>query len=125
MLLPKTLLLKKSSNCGMKSYKGKKVVLFYSSVQDKKLFSIQGFYKTDITILQDLGYTVVVSNRIRDFLHFRKYDFAFLYFYQNYLVSRLFSQVELIILPEIMPAEKIISYKSIFSDSAIYSQMYH
>lgn len=44
----------------MKSYKRKKVVLFYSSVQEKKMFYIQGFYKTDISILQDLGYSVLL-----------------------------------------------------------------
>ncbi|MDE5639615.1 MAG: glycosyltransferase family 4 protein [Odoribacter sp.] len=77
----------------MKSYKGKKVVLFYSSVQDKKLFSIQGFYKTDISILEDLGYTVVTSNRIRDFLHFRKYDIAFLYFYRYGLFPAILAKL--------------------------------
>lgn len=77
----------------MKSYKRKKVVLFYSSVQEKKMFYIQGFYKTDISILQDLGYSVLLSNRIIDFLHFKKYDIAFLYFYRYALFSAILAKL--------------------------------
>ncbi len=77
----------------MKFYKEKKVVLFYSSVQDKKMFSIQGFYKIDISILQDLGYSVVVSNHICDFLYFWKYNLAFLYFYRYGLFPAILAKL--------------------------------
>lgn len=61
--------------------KGKRV-LFYSSIKEKELFNIQRFYRTDIQILEDLGYTVILSNRIADSLCFWKYDFVFAYFYR-------------------------------------------
>jgi glycosyltransferase involved in cell wall biosynthesis len=57
-------------------------VLFYSSVLDTRLFNTQYFYKADIQILKDLGYDVKVTNKILDFLSFKKYDIAFLYFYR-------------------------------------------
>lgn len=59
-----------------------KRILFYSSVKDKSLFYIQKFYLTDITILKDLGYEVILSNRILDALKFWKYDILFSYFYK-------------------------------------------
>lgn len=57
-------------------------VLFYSSVKSKHLFAVQSYYQTDINILQDLGYCVKLSNSISDFLHFKRYDIAFIYFYR-------------------------------------------
>lgn len=59
-----------------------KKVLFYSSVKDKELFSIQRFYATDIFILEQLGYEVILSNTISDAWKFWKYDFIFAYFYR-------------------------------------------
>ena len=60
----------------------KKRILFYSSVQDKKLFYIQQFYRIDIEILENLGYQVLLSNKISDAWKFWKYDFVFAYFYR-------------------------------------------
>jgi glycosyltransferase involved in cell wall biosynthesis len=72
----------------------KKRILFYSSVPSKELFERQLFYKVDITILKDLGYKVLTSNHIVDFLFFWKYDIAFIYFYRwglfPAILSRLF-----------------------------------
>jgi len=69
-------------------------VLFYSSVSDKDLFRITGFYKTDIQILKDLGYKVVLSNSFKDFFKFWKYDISFIYFWTKGLIpagiSKLF-----------------------------------
>lgn len=59
-----------------------KKILFYSSVKSKKMFSIQSFYRTDIQILKDLGYRVLLSNSIIDFFLFWKYDIGFYYFYR-------------------------------------------
>ena len=71
-----------------------KKVLFYSSVKDKNLFNTQFFYKTDINLLKSLGYNVITSNKISDFLFFWKYDIAFIYFYKYGLfvaiIARLF-----------------------------------
>lgn len=60
----------------------KKHVLFYSSVKDKELFYIQRFYQIDISILEQLGYEVELSNRINDAWKFWRYDFVFAYFYR-------------------------------------------
>jgi len=57
-------------------------ILFYSSVATKKQFSYQEYYRTDIRILRELGYKVILSNRFCDYLCFRRYDIAFIYFYR-------------------------------------------
>lgn len=59
----------------------KKNIFFYSSVKSKDLFETQNYYKTDIAILKDLGFNVFTTNKISDFLKFKKYDTAFIYFY--------------------------------------------
>jgi len=59
-----------------------KIVLFYSSVKSKKQFSFQRFYRTDISILRDLGYKVKLSNSFFDYFAFWKYNIAFIYFYR-------------------------------------------
>lgn len=61
-------------------------VLFYSSVSDKDLFRITGFYRTDIQILEDLGYKVILSNSFKDFFIFWKYDISFIYFWTKGLI---------------------------------------
>ena len=74
----------------------KKHVLFYSSVKTKELFNIQRFYKTDIQILENLGYGVILSNRIIDACKFWRYDFVFAYFYRYSLfvaiIAKLFGK---------------------------------
>lgn len=60
-----------------------KKVLFYSSVSSKELFYTQKFYSIDISILEDLGCKIILSNRIKDTLLFWKYDFVFAYFYRK------------------------------------------
>ena len=57
-----------------------KRILFYSSVNSLELFKTQKFYQIDISILKDLGYDVLLSNRIFDSLLFWKYDILFSYF---------------------------------------------
>lgn len=59
-----------------------KRILFYSSIRDKELFNIQQFYRIDIQLLEELGYHVVLSNKISDAWKFWKYDFVFAYFYR-------------------------------------------
>lgn len=59
-----------------------KRILFYASVPDIKLFNTQYFYKIDIKILRDLGYTVSVTNKLIDFIYFWRYNLAFIYFYR-------------------------------------------
>lgn len=60
----------------------KKRILFYSSIKNKRMFSIQGFYRTDIKILKENGYQVLLSSTFWDFLFFWKYDISFIYFYR-------------------------------------------
>ncbi len=67
-------------------------VIFYSNVTDKKIFQTSSFYKIDITILQDLGYEVLLSNKIKDFI-FCDYDFSFLYFYKYSVFAAFFSKL--------------------------------
>ncbi|MFO7568626.1 MAG: glycosyltransferase [Smithellaceae bacterium] len=61
-------------------------VLFYAAVRDASLFQTMGFYETDIRILQDCGFDVTPTNRILDFLKFRTYDYAFIYFWTKGLL---------------------------------------
>lgn len=74
----------------------KKRVLFYSSVKDKELFYIQRFYQVDISILEGLGYNVILSNRTFDAWRFWEYDFVFAYFYRFAffvaLIAKLFGK---------------------------------
>jgi len=59
-----------------------KTILFYSSVKDLSLFKTQKFYQIDIKILQELGFDIILSNKIHDALKFWKYDFVFGYFFR-------------------------------------------
>jgi len=68
-------------------------VIFYSSVQDKDLFRITGFYSTDINILEDLGYKVHLSNSFKDFFKFWQYDIAFIYFWTKGLIPAIISKI--------------------------------
>jgi len=70
-----------------------KHILFYSSVKTKKQFSYQEYYRTDIRILRDLGFTVHLSNRVMDFLYFWKYDIAFIYFYRYGVIPSFFARI--------------------------------
>jgi len=69
----------------------KKRVLFYSSVKNKRMFSIQGFYHTDIQILKENGFQVLLSNHFWDFFFFWKYDMTFIYFYRFGLFPAIIS----------------------------------
>ena len=69
-----------------------KKILFYSSVSTKKMFSVQQFYRTDISILRKMNYKVLLSNNVFDFLAFWKYDIAFIYFYRYGFFSALFAK---------------------------------
>lgn len=70
----------------------KKKVLFYSSVKTKRMFSIQGFYRTDIQILRENGFEVLLSKHFWDFFLFWKYDITFIYFYRFGLFPALISK---------------------------------
>lgn len=69
-----------------------KKLLFYSSVTDKKLFQVQRFYATDITLLSENGYNVILSNNIVDFLFFWQYDLVFIYFYRMGIFAALLAK---------------------------------
>lgn len=69
-----------------------KRVLFYSSVKDMDLFRVTGFYSTDINILEDLGFKVLLSNSFKDFLKFWQYDIAFIYFWTKGLIPAIISK---------------------------------
>ncbi len=70
----------------------KKRILFYSSVKTKKMFSIQGFYRTDIHILRENGFEVLLSKHFWDFFLFWKYDITFIYFYRFGLFPAIISK---------------------------------
>lgn len=72
--------------------KQNKTILFYSSVKSKRMFSVQQFYKTDISILRELGYKVKLSNSVFDYFCFWKYDTAFIYFYRYGLFPAIISK---------------------------------
>ena len=69
-----------------------KTVLFYCNVKTKKQFSIQGFYRTDIQILKELGFQVKLSCHWYDFFKFLNYEIAFLYFYRFSLIPAVISR---------------------------------
>ena len=73
--------------------RNKKTVLFYSSVKTKKMFSIQSYYRNDIMILKDLGYTVLLSKSCWDFLCFWRYSVAFIYFYRYGFFAALWAKL--------------------------------
>jgi len=68
-------------------------VLFYSSVRTKKQFSYQEYYRTDIHILRDLNFRVFLSNRFSDFICFRKYDIAFIYFFRYGVIPAILARI--------------------------------
>lgn len=70
-----------------------KTILFYSSISNKTLFKTQKFYQIDIDILQSLGYTIILSNKISDALLFWKYDILFAYFYRKSFFAALFAKI--------------------------------
>lgn len=70
-----------------------KKILFFSNVKTKKMFSMQRFYRTDVCILRDLGYTVKLSNSILDYFLFWKYNFSFIYFYRVGLLPAIISKL--------------------------------
>lgn len=73
-----------------------KTILFYSSVKDKSLFQTQKFYQIDISLLERLGYNVILSNKVCDAIKFWKYDILFGYFFRWSLfaaaLARLFGK---------------------------------
>ena len=58
-----------------------------------ELFYIQRFYHIDISILEQLGYEVLLSNKIIDAWKFWKYDFVFAYFYRYAFFSALIAKL--------------------------------
>lgn len=71
----------------------RRTILFYSSVATRRQFSTQRFYRTDICLLRDLGYTVRLSKSWLDFLAFWNYDIAFIYFYRFGLLPALIARL--------------------------------
>lgn len=88
--------MKLKSKLKVQNAKPAKRVLFYASAKSKRMFSLQRFYKTDIELLKELGYNVVLSIHLVDFLCFWKYDISFIYFYRYGffagLISRMFGK---------------------------------
>lgn len=70
-----------------------KRILFYSSVRDLSSFVSQRFYVIDILLLKELGYDVIITNKIIDFIRFYRYDLSFLYFYRKSLFSAILSRL--------------------------------
>jgi glycosyltransferase involved in cell wall biosynthesis len=66
-------------------------ILFYSSVNDIKLFDVTGFYKFDIEALQSSGYIVIKTNSFKSFFKFWMYDISFLYFYKKSILPGIIS----------------------------------
>ena len=55
-------------------------------------FYVQGFYHEDIRLLKNLGYEVVLTNKLYHFF-FLKYDIAFLYFYKKSFFSAFIARL--------------------------------
>lgn len=70
----------------------KKKILFYSSVSSLELFKTQRYYQIDIALLEDLGYDILLSNRILDSFLFWKYDILFSYFYRYSFFAALLAR---------------------------------
>ena len=57
------------------------------------MFSIQSYYRNDISILRNLGFQVKLSRNIFDYLMFWKYDIAFFYFYRYSALAAVFAKL--------------------------------
>jgi glycosyltransferase involved in cell wall biosynthesis len=68
-------------------------ILFYSAVPSTALFTRVGFYATDIAALKELGFEVVTTNRLADFLKFWRYDKAFLWFYTKSALAAIIARL--------------------------------
>lgn len=66
-------------------------VLFYSSVSNKKLFTITGFYLQDIKAIELANHKVITTNSYTDFLKYWNYDVSFLYFYKKSIIPGMIS----------------------------------
>ena len=65
-------------------------ILFYSSVNDPKLFDLTGFYVEDLKALILAGYSVKQTNNPFQFLLFWNFDIGFFYFYKKSFLPALF-----------------------------------
>jgi glycosyltransferase involved in cell wall biosynthesis len=57
------------------------------------MFSIQGFFRTDIRILNELGYRVKLANHFWRYLCYSQYDIAYIYFYRYGLIPAVISKI--------------------------------
>jgi hypothetical protein len=69
-----------------------KKVFFYSSVSDRRLFELTGFYVEDIRCLESIGLEIYTTNKVFDFFLFWKYDVAFLYFFKKSVIPGLIAR---------------------------------
>lgn len=76
-----------------KIMKNKKTIRFYCSASTKKIFSIQKFLRTDIILLKEIGYNVLLSTHWYDYLKFWTYDSSFIYFYRFGLIPAFLSKL--------------------------------
>lgn len=60
----------------------RKTILFYASVSNPSLFQTQKFYVNTIELLENIGYHVIVTNKINDSWKFN-YDAIFCFFYHH------------------------------------------
>lgn len=67
-------------------------VLFFSHIKDKQLLKDISFYEQDIRALQEMGYDVVISNKLRDFF-IKKYDCVYIWWWTWAIVPILWSYI--------------------------------
>ena len=65
--------------------KKNKVILFYSHVKDVALFDDVSFYEQDIRALREMGFDVVVSNKVKDFFTV-KYDLVYIWWWSRAII---------------------------------------
>ena len=58
-----------------------KRILFYSSVRDLSSFVSQRFYVIDILLLKELGYDVIITNKLIALFRFSRYDLSWFFFF--------------------------------------------
>ena len=69
-----------------------KTILFYAAVKDVSLFKTQMFYENTRETLENLGLTVIMTNRISDALNL-KYDGILCFFFKKGVVPAFFAKL--------------------------------
>ena len=69
-----------------------RTILFYAAVKDVSLFHTQMFYENTKKTLEELGFNVIMTNRMSDALKL-KYDGLLCFFFRQGVIPALFAKL--------------------------------